>query len=97
MQEGEEPVELPIDGTLDLHVFRPRDVPSVVEAYLEACLARGIMTVRIIHGKGIGVQRERVHATLKRLPAISSWHLADASGGTWGATIVYLAGPTSPS
>lgn len=93
MQEGEEPVELPIDGTLDLHVFHPRDVPSVVEAYLGACREQRIYTVRIIHGKGIGVQRARVHATLKRLPIVSNWHLADGSGGTWGATVVYLHAP----
>ena len=83
-----EPVELPIDGTLDLHTFRPEEVQDVVRDYIEECRNRGIMQVRIIHGKGIGTLREIVHATLSRMPEVESFRLAGEEGGGWGATIV---------
>lgn len=87
-----EPVELPIDGTLDLHAFHPRDVKDLVEEYVRVCRERGILSLRIIHGKGIGALRETVHAVLKTLPAVRGFHLAgDASG--WGATVVELKPP----
>jgi dsDNA-specific endonuclease/ATPase MutS2 len=90
----DEPVELPINGTLDLHTFRPRDVKDLVPDYIVACRAKGILSLRIIHGKGIGALRETVHAILKRLPEVEQFHLAgDASG--WGATVVELK-PVSP-
>jgi dsDNA-specific endonuclease/ATPase MutS2 len=85
------PVGFPIDGTLDLHTFRPEEVKDVVKDYLEACRERGILQVRIIHGKGIGTQREIVHSLLSRLPWVASYRLADETGGGWGATIVKLA------
>jgi dsDNA-specific endonuclease/ATPase MutS2 len=85
-----DPVEFPIDGTLDLHTFRPEEVKDVVRDYLEACRERGIDQVRIIHGKGIGTQREIVHGLLAKLPGVESFRLADESGGGWGATIVKL-------
>jgi DNA-nicking Smr family endonuclease len=81
--------ELPIDGTLDLHAFDPRDVTSVVPEYLNACRQKGILDVRIIHGKGIGAVQQTVHAILKRMPEVTSFHLAGDSSG-WGATIVRL-------
>jgi dsDNA-specific endonuclease/ATPase MutS2 len=82
-------VELPIDGTLDLHTFRPADARSVVDEYLDACRAAGILDVRIIHGKGIGTLREIVHATLRRRDDVAHFSLAtDASG--WGATVARL-------
>lgn len=85
----DEPVGLPIDGILDLHAFHPKDVKGLVPDYLEECRKRGILRVRIIHGKGSGALRETVHAVLKRLPGVRSFALAaDASG--WGATIVEL-------
>lgn len=88
-------VELPIDGVLDLHTFRPRDVKDLVPDYLEACRDRGILHVRIIHGKGIGALRETVHAVLARLPFVVTYGLAtDASG--WGATLVELS-PLAPA
>jgi len=92
---GEGPVELPIDGMLDLHTFRPRDAVDLVPDYLNACLERGLLRVRIVHGKGTGQLRETVHAILRRLPIVESFRLGDEFSGGWGATIVYLrpAGP----
>jgi DNA-nicking Smr family endonuclease len=85
-----EPVAIPIDGTLDLHMFRPRDVKELVPAYLAACRERGILQVRIIHGKGVGVMRQLVHDLLDGLPEVASYRLAGEDGGGWGATIVIL-------
>ncbi len=82
-------LELPIDGTLDLHAFRPSDVKSLVPDYLEECRSRGILEVRIIHGKGTGALRETVHAILGRLDTVVSFRLAGDAGG-WGATVVTL-------
>ncbi len=82
--------EFPIDGTLDLHTFRPEEVKELVEDYLAACRERGILQVRIIHGKGIGTLRETVHATLKKMNMVESFRLAGDEGGGWGATIVQL-------
>jgi len=84
------PIEIPIDGTLDLHTFQPRDVKELVPAYLRECQARGILDVRIVHGKGRGVLRRTVHAILDRLPEVAAFHLADETGGGWGATLVKL-------
>ena len=89
----DEPVELPIDGVLDLHTFRPADVAEVVRAYLPACRERGILEVRIIHGKGIGQLRQTVHAILRKLPYVVSFSLAGEAWGGEGATIVHLAAP----
>jgi DNA-nicking Smr family endonuclease len=81
--------ELPIDGTLDLHTFHPRDVKSLVPEYLDACRRNGILDVRIIHGKGTGALRSTVHAILERLPDVASFRLAGDQSG-WGATLVRL-------
>jgi dsDNA-specific endonuclease/ATPase MutS2 len=88
--EGDAPVELPIDGVLDLHTFRPKDVGDLVPDYLEACRAKGIFQVRIIHGKGTGALRESVHAILKRHPKVVSFTLDHPQYGGWGATLVQL-------
>lgn len=93
---SESPVELPIDGTLDLHTFQPKDIKSLLPAYLEECRERTILSVRIIHGKGTGTLREMVHATLKRLPYVAAFRLADETGGSWGATLVELKRPDLP-
>ena len=85
-----EPSEWPITGTLDLHLFKPAGVGDLVPGYLEECRKRGILQVRIIHGKGTGQLRERVHAILKRLPDVASFGLAPAEAGGWGATVVEL-------
>ena len=78
-----EPVELPIDGVLDLHTFRPADVKGVVQEYLAECQARGIHQVRIIHGKGIGVQREIVRSLLLKNGAVVSFRDAPDRGSTY--------------
>jgi dsDNA-specific endonuclease/ATPase MutS2 len=83
-------VELPIDGTLDLHTFHPRDVRDLVPDYLEECRARGILQVRIVHGKGTGALRRTVHSVLDELPYVESYKLGGAGGGSWGATIAIL-------
>jgi DNA-nicking Smr family endonuclease len=96
-EEGDDAAEpddtefvLPIDGTLDLHTFSPREVKELIPDYLTECLARGILQLRIIHGKGAGVLRRSVHAILSRDPRVESFHLADESGGGWGATLLTL-------
>lgn len=82
-------MEYPIDGVLDLHVFDPSDVGSLVPEYLRACREKGITRVRIIHGKGTGVLRRRVRSILDDVPYVTRYETAkDASA--WGATIVYL-------
>ena len=83
-------VPIPIDGTLDLHHFRPQEVADLVSEYLKACKGKGILQVRLIHGKGIGALRETVHATLRKIATVESFRLADTSGGGWGATLVTL-------
>src|SRR3990172_82201 len=88
--EGLEPVELLIDGTLDLHTFHPRDLKELLPHYLETCRERGILQVRIIHGKGTGALRKTVHALLPRLDIVASFRTAGEDGGGWGATIVTL-------
>lgn len=91
MSESEmDPVELPIDGTLDLHMFHPRDVKALVPDYLAACRERGIYRVRIVHGKGTGALRETVHAVLRRLPEVEGFRLGGEGRGEWGATLVDL-------
>lgn len=81
---------LPIDGTLDLHAFRPQEVADLVGEYLEACHEAGILSVRIVHGKGVGALRRTVEAVLRRHPRVASFCAADESAGGWGATLVDL-------
>ncbi len=85
------PVVLPLDGVLDLHTFAPREVGRLVPAWLAECRAHGILEVRIIHGKGTGVLRERVHRVLDRDPSVLGYRLAGEDGGGWGATLATLA------
>jgi len=84
-----EPLEVPIDGVLDLHTFSPKDVPSLVEEYLRVCQEKGILDVRIIHGKGKGVLRRIVHGRLEKDPGVMEFGLDSGSSG-WGATLVRL-------
>jgi DNA-nicking Smr family endonuclease len=89
----DEPVELPIDGVLDLHTFQPREIKDLVPGYLEACQARGILEVRIIHGKGMGNLKRTVHAILSRHPEVVSFTLDHPQFSGWGATVVRLRKP----
>ena len=84
------PIEIPVEDSIDLHPFPPRDVPDVVDAYLEEAVAKGYAEVRLIHGRGIGVQRDRVQHLLARHPLVSGFHDAPPERGGWGATIAYL-------
>ena len=86
----DEPTQLPIDGVLDLHTFKPRDVGELVPDYLAACRERGIFQVRIIHGKGTGQLRQYVHKILAKHPDVVSFSLDHHEYGGWGATIVHL-------
>jgi DNA-nicking Smr family endonuclease len=85
----EEEFDLPIDGSLDLHTFRPQDAASVVEEYLWACSEKGIGEVRIVHGKGKGVLRRKVHSLLSRHPLVLGFSMDPGPSG-WGTTIVRL-------
>jgi hypothetical protein len=89
MPADPEAVPLEIDGVLDLHMFPPSQVKDLVRDYLEECQQRGILDLRIIHGKGIGVLRTIVYSILERHPSVESYkHPTDA--GSWGATVVRL-------
>jgi dsDNA-specific endonuclease/ATPase MutS2 len=88
--ENDRPVEYPIDGTLDLHTFRPGEIRELLPEYIAACTAAGISEIRVIHGKGTGALRETVHAILKRLPGVVSFRPAEEERGGWGATVVTL-------
>lgn len=89
-ENSDQPIEYPIDGTLDLHHFAPKDTKDVVLEYIKVCLEKNIMTIRIIHGKGIGVKREIVQALLKEHANVSAFRHEGGSGGSWGATVVDL-------
>jgi DNA-nicking Smr family endonuclease len=87
------PVVVPIQDTIDLHPFAPKDIPSVVDEYLGECLRLGIYDVRIVHGRGVGVQRNIVRALLERHAHVDSFHDAPPEAGSWGATVVRLKKP----
>jgi DNA-nicking Smr family endonuclease len=84
------PVSVPITDVFDLHPFAPRDVQSAVEAYLEEAHLLGLRALRIIHGRGIGAQRETVRKILARTPFVLTYSDAPAEAGGWGATIVTI-------
>ena len=92
MDDELDPIEVPIDGVLDLHQFRPSEVKYLLQDYFEACLEKGIHDVRVIHGKGTGTLRETVHGQLRKSPLVESFQLGDLGSGMWGATLVRLKG-----
>jgi len=83
-------VHIPIEDWIDLHTFLPKEIPSLLEEYLLECQKKGFKEVRIIHGKGKGVQMNIVHSFLKKSPLVNSFKLASPETGSWGATMVYL-------
>lgn len=85
-----EQVRIPIDGTLDLHTFSPREIGDLVPYYLAECRKKHIYQVRVVHGKGTGALRRSVHSILEKIPWVAGYKLADMGGGAWGATLVYL-------
>ena len=84
------PVILPIEDRLDLHPFSPNDVPSVVEEYIDQCLKLGVQEIRLIHGRGKGIQRRIVRSLLEKNPHVLSFKDAPPEAGGWGATVVAL-------
>ncbi len=87
--DDSDPHELPIDGKLDLHFFRPSEVKDLVPDYIEACLEKEIYQIRIIHGKGTGTLRRLVHSILDKHPAVEAYYPGTGTGN-WGATSVDL-------
>lgn len=87
----DEPIEIPITDVFDLHTIAPRDAKAAVEAYLGEARRLGLTALRIIHGRGIGAQREMVRTILSRTPYVADFSDAPAEAGGWGATIVTLA------
>ena len=91
--DGGEVVQVPIEDAFDLHPYRPADVLRMVDAYLDAALEKGLTEVRLIHGRGKGVQRARVHGFLEQDPRVVRWQEAPAHRGGWGATLAWLRAP----
>ncbi len=85
-----EPIVLPIEDVLDLHTFQPKEVPDLLEDYFEACIQSGVFSVRVIHGKGKGILKKRVHHVLRENPLVESFQDAPPEAGGWGATLVTL-------
>lgn len=85
-----DPVEIPIEGLLDLHTFSPKDVKDLVPEYIEECLRRGVKEIRIIHGKGTGTLKGIVHGLLRKNPHVAAFEDAGPMAGGWGATLVRL-------
>ena len=83
-------LRIPIEDWIDLHTFSPKEIPSLLEDYLLECRKKGFQEVRIIHGKGKGVQMNIVHSFLRKSPLVDSFRLAPPEGGSWGATIAVL-------
>jgi len=90
MEDFEQPIQVPINGELDLHHFSPKDLKTLIPEYLQECIKLKIFDVRIIHGKGIGNLRRSVHAILGRCPNVESFSMAPEDRGSWGATMVRI-------
>jgi dsDNA-specific endonuclease/ATPase MutS2 len=83
-------IRIPIEDVIDLHTFRPADIPDLIEDYIDECIRAGLTSVRIIHGKGMGLQKARVRELLRRHAQVLSFTDAPREAGGWGATIVAL-------
>ncbi len=86
----DETIQYPVEDSIDLHTFRPKEVKDLLNDYLEAASEKGFEEVRIIHGKGIGVQRRIVQSVLEHHPLVRSFREAGLDAGGWGATIAVL-------
>lgn len=89
-QEDVAPVQLPLDGRLDLHLFQPKDVPALLDAYLGECRAAGVLEVEVVHGKGTGALGRRVRELLLKRSDVASVRTAEEARGGWGVTLVVL-------
>ena len=87
---SQDSIRIPIEDSIDLHTFSPEEIPSLLEEYLEECIKAGIYEVRIIHGKGMGYQRQRVHSFLSKSSLVQSFSIAPSTSGGWGSTIALL-------
>ena len=90
-----EPIRIPIQDVLDLHTFQPQDIPSLLHEYFSECIKAGILSVRVIHGKGKGIQKRQVHRILQKSAQVKSFKDAPREAGGWGATVVELKGAKS--
>jgi DNA-nicking Smr family endonuclease len=90
-----EPVQIPIEDVLDLHAFRPKDIADLLKNYFDECIKAGIFSVRVIHGKGKGIQKRQVQRILQRNPAVKNFKDAPPEAGGWGATLVQLKPPAN--
>jgi DNA-nicking Smr family endonuclease len=90
MEDDGPPVRLPLDGRLDLHLFRTEDVPALLDAYLDECRGAGVFEIEVVHGKGLGLQRRRVQALLRKRDDVVAVRTADEARGGWGVTLVTL-------
>jgi len=88
-----EPIHIPIEDVLDLHTFRPQDIADLLENYFDECIKASIFSVRVIHGKGKGIQKRQVHRILQNNPLVRSFTDAPPEAGGWGATLVQLTPP----
>lgn len=96
-REEPKPVRIPIEDRIDLHAFAPAEVGPLVEDYLEEAARAGFRQVRIIHGRGAGIQRRIVRSALSRHPLVEGFADAPPEAGGWGATVVRLRGPGGPT
>ena len=85
-----QPVKIPIKDTLDLHTFKPKDIPDLFIDYFSACIDADIYSIKIVHGKGRGILKKRVHGLLKKNLMVKSFQDAPPEAGGWGATLVEL-------
>lgn len=85
-----EPVHVPISDILDLHTFKPKEIPDLLDDYFAECIRADIFSVRVIHGKGKGILKNRVQGLLSKNPMVESFVDAPPDAGGWGATLVQL-------